>query len=85
MLSVSLVGDKAVFEVADNGCGLSGCAQKIFSGSYEKSAAPVDGTRSNMGSGYLCALPLSKRTAARLPKNREAAAVRIPLCAGKRG
>ena len=42
-LSVSLVGDKAVFEVADNGCGLPDDAlQKIFTGSYEKSAAPVD-------------------------------------------
>ena len=56
-LSVSLVGDKAVFEVADNGCGLPEDAlQKIFTGSYEKSAAPVDGTRSNMGIGLsVCA------------------------------
>ena len=57
MLSVSLVGDKAVFEVADNGCGISEDAlQRIFTGSYEKSAAPVDGTRSNMGIGLsVCA------------------------------
>ena len=57
MLSVSLVGDKAVFEVADNGCGIPEDAlQKIFSGSYEKSAAPVDGTRRNMGIGLsVCA------------------------------
>ena len=56
-LSVSLVGDKAVFEVSDNGCGLPEDAlQKIFTGSYEKSAAPVDGTRSNMGIGLsVCA------------------------------
>ena len=56
-LSVSLVGDKAVFEVADNGCGIPDDAlQKIFAGSYEKSAAPVDGTRSNMGIGLsVCA------------------------------
>lgn len=56
-LSVSLVGDKAVFEVSDNGCGLPEDAlQKIFSGSYEKSAAPVDGTRRNMGIGLsVCA------------------------------
>ena len=56
-LSVSLVGDKAVFEVADNGCGIPEDAlQKIFTGSYEKSAAPVDGTRSNMGIGLsVCA------------------------------
>ena len=56
-LSVSLVGDKAVFEVADNGCGISeNTLQKIFTGTYEKSAAPVDGTRSNMGIGLsVCA------------------------------
>ena len=56
-LSVSLVGDKAIFEVADNGCGIPDDAlQKIFTGSYEKSAAPVDGTRSNMGIGLsVCA------------------------------
>lgn len=65
-LSVSLVGDKAVFEVADNGCGIPEDAlQKIFTGSYEKSAAPVDGTRSNMGTDYPCAPPSSRRTAAR--------------------
>lgn len=30
--------------------------KKIFTGSYEKSAAPVDGTRSNMGIGLsVCA------------------------------
>ena len=57
ILSVSLAGDKAVFEVADNGCGIPEDAlQKIFSGSYEKSAAPVDGTRRNMGIGLsVCA------------------------------
>ena len=56
-LSVSLAGDKAVFEVADNGCGIPEDAlQKIFTGSYAKSAAPVDGTRSNMGIGLsVCA------------------------------
>jgi len=57
ILSVSLVGDKAVFEVSDNGCGIPEEAlDKIFAGSYEKSAAPVDGTRSNMGIGLsVCA------------------------------
>ena len=56
-LSVSLVEDKAVFEVADNGCGIPEDAlQKIFTGSCEKSAAPVDGTRRNMGIGLsVCA------------------------------
>lgn len=56
-LSVSLVGDKTIFEVADNGCGIpENVLQKIFTGSYEKSVAPVDGTRSNMGIGLsVCA------------------------------
>ena len=56
-LSVSLVENQAVFEVADNGCGIPEDAlHKIFTGNYEKAAAPVDGTRSNMGIGLsVCA------------------------------
>lgn len=56
-LSVSLAGDKAVFEVADNGCGIpEEILDKIFTGYYKKSAAPIDGTRSNMGIGIsVCA------------------------------
>ena len=56
-LSVYLLGDKAVFEVADNGCGIPEYAlQKIFTGSYKKSVTPVDGTRNNMGIGLsVCA------------------------------
>ncbi|MFR2020844.1 MAG: ATP-binding protein, partial [Christensenellales bacterium] len=56
-LSVSLVENQAVFEVADNGCGIPEDAlHKIFTGNYEKTAAPVDGTRSNMGIGLsVCA------------------------------
>ena len=56
-LSVSIAGDKAVFEVADNGCGIpEEILDKIFTGCYKKSAAPIDGTRSNMGIGIsVCA------------------------------
>lgn len=56
-LSVYILGDKAVFEVADNGCGIPEYAlQKIFTGSYKKSVTPVDGTRNNMGIGLsVCA------------------------------
>ena len=56
-LSVSLIDGKAIFEVSDNGCGIPAEAlDTIFAGSYEKSAAPVDGTRSNMGIGLsVCA------------------------------
>ena len=57
VLSVSLVGDKALFEVSDNGCGIPEEAlDRIFIGSYGKSTTPVDGTRSNMGIGLsVCA------------------------------
>lgn len=56
-LSVSVQGDKAVFEVADNGCGLSNeMLNGIFTGSFERTAAPIDGTRGNMGIGLsVCA------------------------------
>ena len=56
-LKVFTVGSHAVFEVTDNGCGIPEDAlQKIFTGSCEKSAAPVDGTRRNMGIGLsVCA------------------------------
>ena len=57
ILSVSVTEDKAVFEVADNGCGIPKEAlNKIFTGCYEKIDTPVDGTRSNMGIGLsVCA------------------------------
>ena len=50
-------GGKSYIRITDNGCGIPDDAlQKIFTGSYEKSAAPVDGTRSNMGIGLsVCA------------------------------
>lgn len=56
-LSVSLAGNKAIFEVADNGCGIPEEAlDRIFTGTYEKSSGPVDGTRRNMGIGLsVCA------------------------------
>ena len=42
-------GGKSYIRITDNGCGIPDDAlQKIFTGSYEKSAAPVDGTRSNL-------------------------------------
>ena len=85
-LSVSLVGDKAVFEVADNGCGIPDDAlQKIFSGSYEKSAAPVDGTRSNMGIGLSVCAASSRRTTARLLRKIGRAAARYSALLWKEG
>lgn len=77
MLSVSLAGDKAVFEVADNGCGIPEDAlQKIFTGSYEKIAAPVDGTRSNMGIGLSVCAAIVKAHGSDITAKTKVAAVR---------
>ena len=56
-VSVTQEPEKLLLRVSDTGCGIPEDAlQKIFTGSYEKSAAPVDGTRSNMGIGLsVCA------------------------------
>ena len=72
-LSVSLVENQAVFEVADNGCGIPEDAlQKIFTGNYEKTAAPVDGTRSNMGIGLsVCAAIIKAHGSEIFAENRE--------------
>ncbi|MEE0299353.1 MAG: DUF4118 domain-containing protein [Christensenellales bacterium] len=72
-LSVFLVENQAVFEVADNGCGIPEDAlQKIFTGNYEKTAAPVDGTRSNMGIGLsVCAAIIKAHGSEIFAENRE--------------
>ena len=86
-LSVSLVGDKAVFEVADNGCGLPEDAlQKIFTGNYEKTAAHRwTGHAAIWESDYLCAPPSSRLTAVTLPQKTEVAAVRYSVLLWKEG
>ena len=72
-LSVSLVENQAVFEVADNGCGIPEDAlHQIFTGNYEKTAAPVDGTRSNMGIGLsVCAAIIKAHGSEIFAENRE--------------
>lgn len=57
MLVVSLAAERAIFEVSDNGCGIpKEILDKLFTGSYEKSVTPIDGTRRNMGIGLsVCA------------------------------
>lgn len=72
-LSVFLEDNRAVFEVADNGCGVPDEAlNKIFNGRYEKSTAPVDGTRSNMGIGLsVCAAIIKAHNSEISAKNRD--------------
>ena len=86
-LSVSLVGDKAVFEVADNGCGIPEDAlQKIFTGSYEKvRRAGGRNPQQYGGSDYPCAPPSSRRTAARLLRKIGRAAARYSALLWKEG
>lgn len=57
MLRIRIEGDQAVFEVADNGCGIPKDRMKdLFSGSLPQSDAPADSRRSNMGIGLsVCA------------------------------
>lgn len=51
-LSVWIEDDKAVFEVADNGCGISEeRLHKLFTGYLERENTPTDGSRNNMGIG----------------------------------
>jgi two-component system sensor histidine kinase KdpD len=85
-LSVSLAGDKAVFEVSDNGCGIpEEILDKIFTGCYKKSAAPIDGTRSNMGIGIsVCAAIIKAHGSEIFVENRKGggAVLRFSLARG---
>ena len=85
-LSVSLAGDKAIFEVADNGCGIpEEILDKIFTGCYKKSAAPIDGTRSNMGIGIsVCAAIIKAHGSEIFVENRKGggAVLRFSLARG---
>lgn len=51
-LGVHIEDQKAVFEVADNGCGIQEeRLKKLFTGYLEREGAPMDGSRNNMGIG----------------------------------
>lgn len=51
-LSVWIEEEKAVFEVADNGCGIpEERLHKLFTGYLERENTPTDGSRNNMGIG----------------------------------
>ncbi len=52
ILKVSIQDDMAVFEISDNGCGISHDRMaKLFNGYLDCEVAPADGTRKNMGIG----------------------------------
>lgn len=52
LLSVRIEGQRAVFEVEDNGCGIpEEKLSKLFTGYLERENTPADGSRNNMGIG----------------------------------
>ena len=57
ILKVFVVGDKAIFEIIDDGCGISKERMaNIFTGYLEKKDAPADDQKSSMGIGLsVCA------------------------------
>lgn len=85
-LSVSLVGDKAVFEVADNGCGLPEDAlQGSLPAAMKSPPHRWTGHAAIWESDYLCAPPSSRLTAVTLPQKTEVAAVRYSVLLWKEG
>ena len=56
-LSVTVTEGRAVFEVADNGCGISRDIKgELFKGYFEKKEGPTDSSRDNTGIGLsVCA------------------------------
>ena len=58
--NVKVNNKKAIFEVSDNGCGISKDKMKqLFSG-YLYDSKPVDGSRNNMGIGLSVCLTIIK-------------------------
>ena len=52
ILTVYCVGNRAVFSVSDNGCGIPAeRMRQLFTGYLERTEVPTDGTRHNMGIG----------------------------------
>ena len=86
MRSVSLARDKAICGVADNVCGIpEETLDNIFTGCYKKSAAPIDGTRSNMGIGIsVCAAIIKAHGSEIFVENRKGggAVLRFSLARG---
>lgn len=57
ILKVFIMGDKAIFEIIDDGCGIpKDKMEDIFTGYFEKKDAPADNQKSSMGIGLsVCA------------------------------
>lgn len=74
LLKVSVQGEYAVFEVIDNGCGISEEQLKhIFMGYYEKKNAPVDHQKRCMGIGLsVCASIIKAHDGEIMAENLEA-------------
>ena len=72
-LTVRVEDGRAVFEVADNGCGISEeRLEKLFAGYLERDNAPTDGTRNNMGIGLsVCSTIIKAHGGEIHAKNRE--------------
>ena len=72
-LHVFLEGERVIFEVLDNGCGISEeRLPKIFSGYSERGNVPTDGTRNNMGIGLsVCSTIIKAHGSEMYARNRE--------------
>lgn len=73
-LKVFTVGNNAIFEISDNGCGIpKERMDSIFTGFFEKKSAPVDNKKSSMGIGLsVCASIIKAHEGSISAENRKA-------------
>ncbi len=73
-LKVFTVGNNAIFEISDNGCGIpKERMDSIFIGFFEKKSAPVDNKKSSMGIGLsVCASIIKAHEGSISAENRKA-------------
>ena len=72
-LKVFVVGENAIFEIADNGCGIEkDRLSNIFEGFFEKKNAPIDSQKSSMGIGLaVCASIIKAHNGSITAENRK--------------
>lgn len=72
-LSVRVEMENAIFEVADNGCGIpEDKMSRLFTGYLERDNTPTDGTRNNMGIGLsVCSTIIKAHGGEVFARNRE--------------